>query len=48
MTEKIKAGVIGLGAMGIAEAVCEALALAEKLNRPSERLLSVVGAGAAD
>ena len=33
---------------GIAEAVCEALALAEKLNLPSERLLSVVGAGAAD
>ena len=32
---------------GIAEAVCEALALAEKLNLPSERLLSVVGAGAA-
>ncbi|MGD9264237.1 MAG: NAD(P)-dependent oxidoreductase [Lysobacterales bacterium] len=32
---------------GIAEAVCEALALAEKLNLPSERLLSVLGAGAA-
>jgi len=32
---------------GIAEAVCEALALGEKLNLPSERLLSVVGAGAA-
>lgn len=32
---------------GIAEAVCEALALAEKLNLPSGRLLSVVGAGAA-
>jgi 3-hydroxyisobutyrate dehydrogenase len=32
---------------GIAEAVCEALALAEKLNLPSERLLAVVGAGAA-
>jgi len=32
---------------GIAEAVCEALALAEKLNLPSERLLPVVGAGAA-
>jgi 3-hydroxyisobutyrate dehydrogenase len=32
---------------GIAEAVCEALALAEKLNLPSERLLSVVSAGAA-
>ncbi len=32
---------------GIAEAVCEALALAVKLNLPSERLLSVVGAGAA-
>ncbi|MGB7453043.1 MAG: NAD(P)-dependent oxidoreductase [Lysobacterales bacterium] len=32
---------------GIAEAVCEALALAEKLNLPSERLLSIVGAGAA-
>jgi 3-hydroxyisobutyrate dehydrogenase len=32
---------------GTAEAVCEALALAEKLNLPSERLLAVVGAGAA-
>jgi 3-hydroxyisobutyrate dehydrogenase len=32
---------------GIAEAVCEALALAEKLKLPSKRLLSVVGAGAA-
>ena len=32
---------------GIAEAVCEALALSEKLNLPSERLLSIVGAGAA-
>ena len=32
---------------GIAEAVCEALSLGEKLNLPSERLLSVVGAGAA-
>jgi len=32
---------------GIAEAVCEALALAEKLNLPSERLLPIVGAGAA-
>jgi 3-hydroxyisobutyrate dehydrogenase len=32
---------------GIAEAVCEGLALGEKLNLPSERLLSVVGAGAA-
>lgn len=32
---------------GIAEATCEALALAEKLNLPSERLLSVVSAGAA-
>ena len=32
---------------GIAEAVCEALALGEKLNLPSKRLLSVVGAGAA-
>jgi len=32
---------------GIAEAVSEALALAEKLNLPSQRLLSVVGAGAA-
>jgi len=33
---------------GIAEAVCEALALAEKLNLPSQRLLSVLGAGAAN
>jgi 3-hydroxyisobutyrate dehydrogenase len=32
---------------GIAEAVCEALALSEKLNLPSERLLTVLGAGAA-
>lgn len=32
---------------GIAEAVCEALAFGEKLNLPSERLLSIVGAGAA-
>jgi 3-hydroxyisobutyrate dehydrogenase len=32
---------------GIAEAVCEALALAGKLNLPSRRLLSVVSAGAA-
>ena len=32
---------------GIAEEVCEAFALAEKLNLPSERLLSVIGAGAA-
>jgi len=32
---------------GVAEAVCEGIALAEKLNLPSERLLSVVGAGAA-
>ena len=32
---------------GIAEAVCEGIALGEKLNLPSERLLSVVGAGAA-
>jgi len=32
---------------GVAEAVCDALALSEKLNLPSERLLSVVGAGAA-
>lgn len=33
---------------GVAEAVCEALALSEKLNLPSERLLTVLGAGAAD
>ena len=32
---------------GTVEAVCEALALAEKLNRHSERLLSVIGAGVA-
>jgi 3-hydroxyisobutyrate dehydrogenase len=32
---------------GIAEATCEALALAEKLNLPPQRLLSVVSAGAA-
>ncbi|NND44228.1 MAG: NAD(P)-dependent oxidoreductase [Xanthomonadales bacterium] len=32
---------------GVAEAVCEALALSEKLNLPSERLLQVLGAGAA-
>ena len=32
---------------GIAEAVCEGLALSEKLNLPAERLLSVVGTGAA-
>jgi len=32
---------------GIAEAVCEALALAEQLKLPPERLLSVVSAGAA-
>jgi len=33
---------------GLAEAVCEALALSEKLNLPSERLLSVLSGGAAD
>jgi 3-hydroxyisobutyrate dehydrogenase len=33
---------------GVAEAVCEALALSEKLNLPSERLLTVLSAGAAD
>ena len=33
---------------GIAEAVCEGLALGEKLNLPSERLLGVLTAGAAD
>jgi len=33
---------------GVAEAVCEALALSEKLNLPSERLLTVLTAGAAD
>lgn len=32
---------------GIAEAVCEALALGEKLNLPQERLLQVTGSGAA-
>ena len=32
---------------GIAGAVCEALALSEKLNLPSERLLSIVSTGAA-
>ncbi len=32
---------------GVAEAVCEALALSEKLNLPSERLLPVLRAGAA-
>jgi len=32
---------------GIAEAVCEALALGEKLNLPSERLITIVSAGAA-
>jgi 3-hydroxyisobutyrate dehydrogenase len=32
---------------GVAEAVCEALALAEKLKLPSERLFTVLGAGAA-
>ena len=32
---------------GIAEAICEVTAFSEKLNLPSERLLSVVGAGAA-
>jgi len=32
---------------GIAEAVCEALAMAKKLNLPSARLLPVLGAGAA-
>lgn len=32
---------------GIAQATCEALALSEKLNLPSQRLLSVVSAGAA-
>jgi len=32
---------------GVAEAVCEALALSEKLNLPSQRLLDVLGAGAA-
>lgn len=33
---------------GVAEGVCEALALGEKLNLPKQRLLTVVGAGAAD
>jgi len=33
---------------GVAEAVCEAMALAEKLNLPRERLLSVLASGAAD
>jgi 3-hydroxyisobutyrate dehydrogenase len=33
---------------GVAEAVCEAMALSEKLNLPSERLLSVLSSGAAD
>ena len=33
---------------GVAEAVCEALALSEKLNLHPERLLSVLSAGAAD
>mgnify|MGYP002777323685 CR=1 FL=1 len=33
---------------GIAEAVCEALAFAEKLGLPRERLLGVLGAGAAN
>ena len=33
---------------GVAEAVCEALALSEKLNLPRERLLSVLSSGAAD
>lgn len=33
---------------GVAEAVCEALALAEQLNLPRERLLSVLSSGAAD
>lgn len=33
---------------GVAEAVCEALALSEQLNLPSERLISVLTAGAAD
>lgn len=33
---------------GVAEAVCEALALAEKLNLPRQRLLSVLSSGAAD
>jgi len=33
---------------GVAEAVCEAMALSEKLNLPRERLLSVLTSGAAD
>jgi 3-hydroxyisobutyrate dehydrogenase len=33
--------------MPVLEAICEGIALGEKLNLPSERLLSVVGAGAA-
>jgi len=33
---------------GVAEAVCEALCLGEKLNLPRERLLSVLSSGAAD
>jgi 3-hydroxyisobutyrate dehydrogenase len=33
---------------GVAEAVCEALALAEQLNLPQKRLLSVLSSGAAD
>ncbi len=33
---------------GVAEAVCEALALGEKLNLPRERLLAVLSSGAAD
>jgi len=33
---------------GVAEAVCEAMALAEKLNLPRKRLLSVLSSGAAD
>jgi 3-hydroxyisobutyrate dehydrogenase len=33
---------------GVAEAVCEALWLGEKLNLPRERLLSVLSSGAAD
>lgn len=34
-------------AAGVAEAVCEVLVFSEQLNLPSERLLSVLGAGAA-
>ena len=33
-------------AAGVAEAVCEVLVFSEQLNLPSERLLSVLGAGA--